>query len=186
MTLRFSFLYVNWYIPFYPNYVSIRIVLSVYTENLQYSLQDYTSVLLRYDSYSTEKSVLDTLLDMKSVDSSLRDARRPSKDSMQNHNIDEAQFFLTSVPSLPSDISDEKWMRDTNILKEFVQHILVYVVGKKHYTKIGMISKWSTVSDEALALLILENCEEKWKEEKVSGTVHLNGGADSSKRKRGE
>jgi len=152
------------------------------------------SVLLRYDPNTMKKSVLDSLLDMKSIDFDLRDTSRPSKDSIQQHKIDGTNFFLTSVLSSSSEVNDdekpsiqndEKWSRDVNILKEFVQHILVYVVGKKHYPQIGTISNWSTVSDEALALLILENCEEKWNEEKASGTINFNEVTNSSKRKRG-
>ena len=76
---------------------------------------------------------------------------------------------------------------DVNIMREFTEHILANVVGRLHYKKNGnrKVSEWANVSDEAFALLLLENSEDVWLEEKSKRNIELDNGRELKKRKKG-
>jgi len=56
--------------------------------------------------------------------------------------------------------------QDAQTIKNCCSHFLACVVGKhnwKQQTKIELISQVATISDEAFALLVLENIWDEWK-----------------------
>ena len=55
----------------------------------------------------------------------------------------------------------------TNVYFDFIEYFLSAVVGKKYYKKnrcVKLLSKYATVADEALAILIFANNLDTWKD----------------------
>jgi hypothetical protein len=99
-------------------------------------------------------------------------------------------FSLTDdICLVPTDVEGQMVTnQDISVLEEFASHVLANVVARTYYKRqkrLGCLSSWATVSDEAFALLCLENGEDVWLEEKTSLENIRNSGKEPKKRKKG-
>ena len=140
-------------------------VVDVMQVSLQYETKDYSRVLLNHGpTYNNQ-------------------ARTTNPERR-------GAFSLTDdICLVPTDVEGQMVTdEDISILEEFASHVLANVVGRTNYKRqkrIGCLSSWATVSDEALALLCLENCMDVWLEERTSLESIRNSGQDPQKRKQG-
>lgn len=109
-------------------------------------------------------------------------------------------FLLTDdIPLMPNSTSqnhndsdnafdEEMCQKDISILQEFSKFILSNVVGRQNFrqkcTRLKL-SEIANVSDEAFALVVLENSIEVWTEEKRVRQESLDSGLPTKKKRKG-
>jgi len=74
------------------------------------------------------------------------------------------------MSTLPTLTQIQLLQEDAQTMEIFCNHFLACVVGKhdwKQQTKKELISQVATISDEAFALLVLENIWDEWKDMNV-------------------
>lgn len=138
-------------------------------------------MLLKHGLSSANYNV--TTLSATSLDRRLKDDETPSS-------------FLTSgiqlypiTGGIPTGIQDLASDEDISVLEEFAHHVLANVVGRTYYKRqkrSSPMSSWASISDEAYALICLENSEEVWLEEKTTMQYTKDSGQDTKKRKQGK